>query len=93
MPPHPTIDADGATVIALAALGWTLEDDDRATRLLSVTGLTPGDLRTRIGDPAVQAAVLAFLESHEPDLVACAEALRRSPDALVAAHRALDPIA
>ena len=57
---------------------------------MSLTGLTPGDLRARLGEPAVLAAVLAFLEAHEPDLVACAEATGTTPARLVAARAALE---
>ena len=39
------------------------------------------------------AAILAFLEAHEADLVACAEALDERPEALVAARRALEEAA
>ena len=90
MPSVTTIDAAEATVIALAALAWTLEDGARAERLLALTGLTPDDLRERIAEPSVQAAVLGFLESHEPDLVACADAIDRRPDQLAAAKRVLE---
>ena len=76
--------------LALAALGWLLGDNVRAARLLAVTGLTPDGLRDGIGDSAVLGAVLAFLEAHEPDLIACAEAIGRDPAALVAARRTLD---
>lgn len=76
--------------LALAALGWTLSDDRRAARLLSLTGLSPETLRARIGDPSLLAAVLGFLESHEPDLVACAEALDIDAAALVAARGDLE---
>jgi len=76
--------------LALQALAWTLAEPARASRLLDVTGLTPADLRTRAGDPAVLAAALGFLEAHEPDLIACAEGLGVSPAAIVAAHGALD---
>ena len=76
--------------LALAALGWTLADEGRAQRLLALTGLTPEDLRLRLGDPAVLAAVIRFLEAHEPDLVACAEALGVAPAALVEAGRRLE---
>ncbi|HEX8194369.1 MAG TPA: DUF3572 family protein [Allosphingosinicella sp.] len=76
--------------LALAALGWILSDDARAERLLSLTGLTPDDLRTGLGQPATLAAILAFLEGHEPDLVACAEAIGASPAALVDARRKLE---
>lgn len=79
-----------APALALSALAWTLGDAARADRLLSLTGLDADDLRARIGDPAVLAATLGFLEQHEPDLVACAAALDTTPEALIAAQRRLD---
>ena len=75
--------------LALQALAWTLADADRAQRLVDTTGLFPDDLRARIGEPAVLAAALGFLENHEPDLLACADDLGVRPEALVAARRAL----
>ncbi len=92
MVPTDTNQIDAATV-ALAALGWTLGDDDRAARLVALTGLAPGDLRARLGEAAVLAAVLAFLEAHEPDLIACAEATGNTPARLVAARAALEQAA
>ncbi|HEX8485466.1 DUF3572 domain-containing protein [Sphingomonas sp.] len=82
---------DDATDLALRALVWTLAEPDRALRLLSVTGLTPGDLRARVSDPAVLSAALGFLEGHEPDLLACAEELGVAPASLVRAHLMLEP--
>lgn len=79
-----------AEALALSALAWTLNEPARADRLLSVTGLTADDLRARAADPALLSAVLAFLEAHEPDLVACAAALDVKPLILVEAHRMLD---
>ncbi len=76
--------------LALRALGWTLSDPARAERLLALTGLTPDDLRSRIGDPTLLAAILRFLEAHEPDLTACAEALDVAPAQLVEARRRLE---
>jgi adenine/guanine phosphoribosyltransferase-like PRPP-binding protein len=81
---------DDPEALALRALVWTLAEPVRATRLLDVTGLTPADLRARAGDPTVLAAALAFLEAHEPDLIACASALGVAPAAIVAAHAGLD---
>ncbi len=83
-------DTNDPEALALGALGWALADQPRAERLLAVTGLTPADLRGRLGDPALLAAVLGFLEAHEPDLVACAETLGVSPAALVDARRRLE---
>ena len=79
-----------AETLALAALGWTLSDGDRAARLLALTGLTPEGLRARISEPSLLAATLGFLEAHEPDLVACAEALDVKPASLIDARHLLE---
>jgi hypothetical protein len=76
--------------LALSALGWTLQDTGRADRLLALTGLAPDDLRARLGDPHLLAATLRFLEAHEPDLIASAEALGVSPPRLIEARRRLE---
>jgi len=76
--------------LALGALGWTLSDDACAARLLALTGLTPELLRERLEDRAFLAAVLRFLEGHEPDLIACADELGVSPARLVAARGGLE---
>jgi hypothetical protein len=80
-----------ASAVALAALAWAVQDETRAQRLLALTGLTPDDLRSRISDRSLLAAVLGFLEAHEPDLLACAEALNLAPIELVAARGVLEP--
>lgn len=84
----PTNRTDPA-ILALQSLSWTVSDGDRADRLLAVTGLDADDLRARAAEPAVLDAVLGFLEAHEPDLLACAEALDVRPEALVSAREAL----
>lgn len=76
-------------MLALAALGWILEDQDRAQRLLSLTGLEPDSLRAGLGNPAMLGAVVDFLANHEPDLIRCAEALAVTPEELVSAAREL----
>lgn len=76
--------------LALGALGWTLGEDRRATRLLALTGVTPEQLRARLEERAFLAAVLRFLEGHEPDLVACASDLGVPPARLVAAREGLE---
>ena len=79
-----------ALVVALQALGATLLDDRRAQRLLDMSGIDPSDLRERAADPALLAAVLRFLEAHEPDLMAVAEEIGRKPEELVAVRTALE---
>ena len=77
-------------MLALESLGWALTDEERAERLLSLTGLTPDRLRHGLDDRGVQAAVLDFLANHEPDLIAAADALNTTPETLVAAARELN---
>ena len=86
MADDPTNDA----AVALHALGWTLGDDARADRFLALTGLTAGDLRARIDQPETLAAAIRFLEAHEPDLIACAEAIGVAPADLPETRRRLE---
>ncbi|HEX7656414.1 MAG: DUF3572 family protein [Sphingomonas sp.] len=87
--PFETIEPDDAA-LALRALAWTLAEPDRASRLLGLTGLTPDDLRARAGESSIHIATLCFLENHEPDLIACADALGLAPAALVAVRQRLE---
>ena len=81
-----------AEALALAALAATLTDERRARRFLDLTGLEVDELRSRAvsGDRTLLAATLAFLESHEPDLVAVAESIGATPATLVAARAELE---
>ena len=81
-----------AEAIALGAMAATLSDERRAQRFLDLTGLDAAELRERAlaGDRGLLAATIAFLESHEPDLIAVADALGTTPAALVAARENLE---
>ena len=79
-----------AEALALSALAATLSDERRATRFLELTGLSPDGIRARLGERSLLAATLAFLESHEPDLVDVAEAIGCKPEALIAARAELE---
>jgi hypothetical protein len=85
----PSPSANDPQALALNALGWVLGEDSRADRFLSLTGLSPEDLRASLGEPATLAAVIDFLCAHEPDLLGAAEALGVSPQALVATRERL----
>ena len=76
--------------VALAALAATLTDERRAERFLSITGLSPDGIRGSLGDRRTLAACLGFLEDHEPDLVAVAEAIGEKPATLIAARAELE---
>jgi hypothetical protein len=87
MPPQTTNDPHA---LALSALAVTLADDRRARRFLDVTGIETVELRGRADSPALLAALIGFLEAHEPDLLAVAEEIGVKPEALVAARRELE---
>ena len=79
-----------AEALALAALAATLTDERRAERFLSLTGLSPDGIRSRIDDPALLAACIGFLEAHEPDLVAVADVVGVKPEQLLRAKAELE---
>ena len=79
-----------AEALALAALAATLTDERRARRFLDLTGLDTDELRARLGERRLLAALLAFLEAHEPDLVEVAQAIGSKPEILVNARLELD---
>jgi Protein of unknown function (DUF3572) len=79
-----------AETLALAALAATLTDERRARRFLDLTGLDADELRSRAGDRGLLAALLAFLEAHEPDLVAVAQTIGTKPEILVGARMELE---
>ena len=77
-------------VLALAALAATLGCERRAQRFIDLTGIGTDELRARAAEPSLLSALLRFLEAHEPDLVAVAEALGVKPELLVQARRELE---
>ena len=84
---HSTNDAE---TLALSALPATLTDERRARRFLDLSGIDTEDLRRRASEPSLLAALLRFLEAHEPDLVDVAEAIGAEPRDLVAAREELE---
>jgi hypothetical protein len=81
---YPISEAD--ETMALRLVGWIVADAARADRLLALTGLDPDALRTSLSEPATLGALMDFVINHEPDLLACAQALAVDPAALVAAR-------
>jgi hypothetical protein len=76
--------------LALAALAATLSDERRAQRFLHLTGIETDELRRRAAEPALLASLIAFLEAHEPDLLAVAQDIGVQPEALVEARRQIE---
>lgn len=78
-----------AAVVALQALAHVAGDPDLAPRFLALSGLDAAGLRASADDPRLLAAVIDFLAARETDLVACADAIGVTPQALAAAGRRL----
>jgi hypothetical protein len=76
--------------LALAALAATLRDERRAQRFIDLTGIGTDELRARAAEPALLAALLRFLEAHEPDLLSVSAELGVKPEDLVEARRELE---
>jgi hypothetical protein len=79
-----------AHALALLALATAISDERRARRFLDLTGIGTDELRDRAGDPVLLAALIRFLEAHEPDLIAVAEAMNVGPATLVAARQEIE---
>ena len=76
--------------LGLTALAATLGDERRAHRFIDLTGIGTDELRARAGEPALLAALLRFLEAHEPDLLCVSGELGVQPEVLVEARRELE---
>ena len=87
MPKHSPTDAEALALTALAAV---MAEQRMAERFLSLSGIGLPDLRQQAGDRDVLAALLRFLEAHEPDLVVIAEEIGSTPEALVRARHELE---
>jgi hypothetical protein len=79
-----------AHAIALLALAMAVSDERRARRFLDLTGIGTDELRARAGEPELLAALIRFLEAHEPDLVSVADAMDVRPEVLVASRIELE---
>jgi hypothetical protein len=76
-------------VTVLQLLAFVVADADLGTRFLALTGLTADDLRQRAAEAGVLAALVDFVAARETDLVAAADAIGVTPEAIIAAGRAL----
>ena len=86
----PPLTPNDPLALALGALASTLGDSRRAQRFVDLTGIGTDELRAQAGEPLLLAALIRFLEAHEPDLVAVAGELGVKPEVLVQARRELE---
>ena len=82
---------DGVERIALAVLGFLVEDDERLVRFLHASGLSPDTIHQSVGDPGFLAAVLDHVMADEAMLLDCARALDLKPEAIAQAWQRMQP--
>jgi hypothetical protein len=78
-----------AEATAVAILGWLAGEPELFSRFLSLTGVSPSDVRNAIDDPGFLAGLVAFLMEHEPTLLSFSTATGVTPEAVVHAHAVL----
>ena len=87
--PGVTIVAQDAHLLAVEGLNFIANDQEVLGRFMSLTGLSPNDLRIAAGEPEFLAGVLSFLMDHEAVLLAFAATAGISPHHVASAHLAL----
>ncbi len=65
--------SEQAELLAIKALSFIAEDEDRISRFLELSGVGANDIRARMNDPVFQGGVLDYLLQYEPDLIDFAE--------------------
>ena len=78
-----------AETLALKALAFLAGEEETLGRFLDVSGLYPQNLRERLDDPALLAAVLDFVLGEDKLLLAFAQSEAVDPKLVHAARRAL----
>jgi hypothetical protein len=88
---HKKIERNQAESVALDAIAFLAEDDERLFRFLDATGLRPETIRTAAASPGFHVAVLDYVASDETLLLALASALKTKPESIMEARRTLSP--
>ena len=81
-----TAATDDAEATAAAILGWLAGEPELLSRFLSLTGVSPSEVRGAVNDPGFLAGLVDFLMGHEPTLMAFCEATGTRPETVVRAH-------
>ena len=80
-----------AEAIALQAFAFLAREDDLLMRFANLSGILPNDMRQAASEPGFLTGILDFFLSHEPDLLALAEAETIAPEQIATARMVLNP--
>jgi hypothetical protein len=89
--PPRKITVSEAETLAVAAFSALTADEERMSRFMTLSGLQPDTIRQAAGSPRFFAAILDYVVSDEPLLIALASELGVKPERLMGAHLALSP--
>jgi hypothetical protein len=81
--------ADVAEMLAIQALGYIAQDEERLGQFLALTGIGPAEIRTSARDRAFLVGVLDYVSGDEALLIAFAEHVQIDPGSIVVAQMAL----
>jgi hypothetical protein len=86
---EPRKPGESAETVAIRALVWIAEDEDRLGRFMGLAGLTAGELRARAAEPDFLGGVLDFVLENEALLIAFAESAGLKPATVLRLRREL----
>jgi hypothetical protein len=89
--PPQKIGIEEAETLAVAAFSAITGDEERMSRFMAISGLRPDTIRQAAASPRFFAAILEYVVSDEPLLIALAAELSVKPERLMGAHLALSP--
>ena len=80
---------EAAESLAIQALGFIVEDGDRLSRFLALSGLNPSEIRAAAIEPGFLTGVLDHIVSDDRLMIAFAEQSGLAPAEIEKAHSAL----
>lgn len=80
---------DTAKLLAIEAITFLFSHDELRDRFLSLSGLSPEDIKHNIESIDFLASILDFFIQFEPDLIALAEHQKIPPNDIIIAWRTL----
>jgi hypothetical protein len=89
--PLKRVTREEAESIALAAFSYITSNEEVLGRFLAVSGLRPDTIRSAAASPGFFAAILDYVASDEPLLIALAKELNTKPERIMEAHWTLSP--
>jgi hypothetical protein len=89
--PLKRVTPEEAENVALAAFSFITSDEERLGRFMAVSGLQPDTIRSAAVSPGFFGAILDYVASDEPLLIALAKELNTKPEHIMGARWTLSP--